>query len=275
MSERQSGRKPQYGEPVYSVNDLDPIVHRLLRIRGIGPAKVFVLALFVYLIIPVLWVNSAGHLFNQTDTTGQIVLGGFLAPDNSYLFFLPILLAVIFTYYFEACDTIQKLCNRGVLYITREPEEGSESVSAQAHESDPGDVVGCLVDVVRATWWSRVLRWFLIGIGISIPVIFLINGTFLSERVTWLFSKDGPRPTAFYFVTVLHGAGLYIIFGWVINHLRASYLLKTIFDQTTLPNMRVRLNVLHPDGCMGLGPVSDLTKAATLGLIGVSFVIFG
>ena len=81
-----------------------------------------------------------------------------------------------------------------------------------------------------------------------------------------------PRPLAFYYVPLFHGLGIYVFTSWVLLHLRASAVLRKIFKPDS--GFKLNLVILHPDNCMGLGPIEDMVKSVAAVLISLSFVFF-
>lgn len=231
-----------------------------------GPLAAFMVATLAYVIVPWIWAFSDGNL---TEVSGG---DAFLAPRMRYVFLLPFLFAAIANYYIESSSLLGKLVKRGIVRSRSQP----------AGTSGDKDALQPLDDVVAGVREGRLARlaaplpWVT---GVVACVLFFINGNpkwslfgFLKEHTPdWLFSEAGIRPVAFYYVPAFLGVGLAIIVMWGMSHIRIARVLRALFRRK---DFEINLTLLHPDGCMGLGPIGDLTKSLVAVLVPLSAVLF-
>lgn len=220
----------------------------LLSMHWLGPGVVLLISAVVYMLLPAFWALENGNLVEHDG------IEAFLSARNSYIFAIPFVLAAVLNYYQRTSNVLDRLIAGGTL---------------------SKDVKDSLIEIVSQTKcaaWSRVLSALFATTAILIPILFLINGVHPAE-VTWLFySEDKPRALAYYYAFIVHGLAIYILFSWVLLHLRASFVLRRVLREES--RFKVNLVILHPDDCMGLGPIGDMVKSAATVLISISFVFF-
>ena len=222
-------------------------VLRLLRTPWLGPGILFSITFVAYVLIPAAWAFRDGNLVAHDG------IDAFLTARNSYVFAIPLVFAAITSYYRETSDVVARLIATRVV-------DGTPAAYAAA------------VDAVQSAWWSRGLSVLFGLTGVVLPVTFLWNLEHAAS-VTWLFSTpDTPRPVALYFVPLFHGLGIFVFTTWVLHHLRASAILHRILRRES--DFVVRLTILHPDDCMGLGPVGDMLKSVAAVLASLGLVFF-
>jgi len=216
------------------------------------PGLVFALSVVVYLIVPILWSYSNGNLVGHSEN--GIEVEGFLSARNSYVFAIPVMLATVVNYYLSTTFVVDRLVSRGVL----------ESIG----NSD-----------LDGLFFNHKLRWKTNAFSAMPPVLaialfiwFLLNRA-RASATTWLFyENDGPRPIAYYYAAIVHGFAVFVLLSWGLLHFRASHKLHRIFKDKK--RFRINLVILHPDDCMGLGPISDMVRVTAGVLISISFVLF-
>lgn len=227
-------------------------MHRLpaidwLSSRGVGPGIVFALALFAYVVVPGVWAYRDGNLVTHDG------VDAFLTTRTSYVFAIPVVFAGIFAYFQSTTDVVARLVASATL---AGDEDAFEQIVTNVHQS-----LG-----------SRLMAAFVAVSAMALPILFLLNSAHPTE-VTWLFSNPHhPRPVAFFFAPAVHGGAIFVFGTWVLHHLRASFVLRRVMDQRE--GFAVRLTILHPDGCMGLGPVGDMVRSVSTVLIALGLVLF-
>lgn len=249
--------------PDWHFYDGDPMVRCLMKIPGIGPGSVFVAAIVIYIVVPAVWsfVNGTFH----TMELGGRRLEGFLQPINANLLALPFLYAFIFNYYRNARGVIKHLVDRGVL----KPEDRSGGNDSE----DSGAILDTRT-VRRVTYSCRsIFSSAILIFAAFVLAVYPIASGYTRDTFNWMFTGTGTRPLGVYFFIAFNGFGVYLMGGWALNHLRLSIGLRSLFRDKDAEE-RFKLATLHPDRCMGLGPVSDIAKSAALVLIAVSFWMF-
>jgi len=241
--------------------------------RRVGPAGAFVAGTVLYVVVPVVAASFDGTLF---------IARGLFSSENQYIYLLPALFATVAHYHRESAYLLDKLVARGVL---------TTAPNSTSHASTPADhaqhaQIARIVERVSASPLSRIGALIPFVIAILTPLMFLLNGADPAIRpgfvraivgddrhaVGWLFAEDGIRPIAYYFSVVFHGVGMAVLAAWAFSHLRAARVLRQLFDEAN--GVRVNLRILHPDGCMGLGPVSELVRHCAVVLVLISLVVF-
>jgi hypothetical protein len=223
------------------------LVRRLLATTWFGPGSVFAVSFILYILVPAVWATREGNLVGHDD------VDAFLASSNSYVFAIPFVLAAIAAYYRGTSDVLDRLMESKTL-----------GRNTQLLHST-------LAEAKRAPW-SRILSACSTAAAIVIPTLFLLNRNHLATE-TWLFSSPStPRPVAFYYVALFHGLFIYILASWTLLDLRASAVLRKIFKSKS--GFTLKLVLLHPDDCMGLGPVEDMVNSVAIVLISLSFLFF-
>jgi len=226
----------------------------LLRTSWLRPGLVFAGSIVIYLIVPILWSYSDGNLVGHV-VENDVYVEGFLSARNSYVFALPFMFAAVINYYLNTTFVVDSLVSRGVL----------ESICT-------GDLHK-LFAKHRHRWKTNTLTAIPAVVAIALFIWFLLNHSHSGRSTTWLFyQKDAPRPIAYYYAAIVHGFAVYVLLSWGLLHFRASHKLHRIFKDKK--RFRINLVVLHPDDCMGLGPISDMVRMTAGVLIAISFVLF-
>lgn len=247
--------------------DADPLIKLIMRNPRFGPGFVFAVSVLVYLVVPTVWSFIDGTLMTR-DVAGTTVYG-FLQPINVNILVLPLLYAVIINYYRNSAGIILRLENRGILVAiareassTRTPRRWWTRAWWKAgywHHSRLGEVV-------------RRIPAALFILACAGLATYTINSGYSRNDQNWMFSGTATRVLGYYFLIMFNGLGVYLMVGWALNHFRLARMLHKAFGSKS--RYEIHLNTLHPDGFMGLAPVSETSQSAAVVLLVVSFWMF-